>query len=298
MSLSLAYSRASSPVETFGGSTLAVGTWLYHQPPGGYSDAVVVVAIEGNTGPQAYSVLGGMRALPRTRITIRKDGGVGDTRVVEHIDDASLRRMVPGNYREHFGYLEAVKADPEIRVLFVARCQAEPARRTEEARRVEEAKEAARREIGPWFADLEDAMAHHDRAVGRGYVPDTVEAKVIRRALRELVGIKAGVGVRRYSMASGLNFGPPKGHEWTDAEAAAIASVFPSLAWPHRYYDRDTGEHRDGWRVDDSCHPSKREDRSDGMTDYYDPGGFRVANAHLLAVSAILSDEIEKATRS
>lgn len=300
MSLTLAYSRASAPVETFGGTTLAVGTWLYSHVPASEPDCGVVVEVIGETGVTMRALdfaTGGLRALPRTRAMVRWDGGTAAPRPVEHLTDATLN-----GYREsngltgYFGFLATRFPSDEARAAFVQYRSEAPARRAEEARRIEEAKDKARREIGPWFADLEDALGYRSGNYAR--VSDVVEAKVIRRALRELVGVKAGVGVRRYSMASGLNFGPPKGHNWTDAEAQAIASVFPSLAWPTTRYDRETGEHRDGWRVDDSCHPSKREDRSDGMADYYDPGGFRVANAYLIQVSAILSEEIEKAARS
>ena len=291
----LAFPGCALPeVETFGGTTLTVGTWLYHQPPGGYSDAVLVVAVEGNTGPVAYSLTGGMRALPRTRVTVRKNGGAGETRVYEHIDDASLRRLVPGNYREHFGYLELVMPDPEHRAAFVARCAEEPRRRAEEARRIEEAKEQDRRNIGPWFADLEAAHAPCDRNHGTGYVPDTIEAKVIRRALRELAGVKVTVKVRRYSMASGLDFGG----DFTEDEAARVNAVFPGCAVSRNYRDFETNQPGPTtWEACGSLHPRAREDQSDYRSDYHSPGGFRVANAYLIDVSRILSEEIERAAK-
>lgn len=301
MALSLVYSRAAStPVETFGGDTLAVGTWLYRHVPASEPDCGVVVEVGAAPGEhRAYDVFGGFKRLTNGRALVRWDGGTADPRPVEHIDDATLRGYREGNgLTGYFGLLAARFPSDEARAAFVAYRAEAPARRAEAARLVEEAKEQARREVGPWFADLEEAIGPREPAAPfcRG-VSDVVEAKVIRRALKELVGVSARVNVRRYSMASGLSFAPPKGRDWTDDEARRIASVFPSLAWPTTRYDRDTREHVDGWRVSDDAHPSKREDRSDGMTDYYDPGGFRVANAHLLAVSAILSDEVQKANR-
>ena len=287
---------ASVRCPDFGGLDLAVGTWLYKQTPGGFSDAVQVVSIEGNVGPQSYDLIGGMRPLPRTRVTVRLDGGAGDLRVVEHLDAASLRRFVVGNYREHYGYLAAVFTDAEHRAAYVARCQEEPARRVEAARAIEEEKERARVEVGPWFADLEDAIGPRDGSYAS--VSDVVEAKVLRRALRELAGVKARVTVRRYSMASGLSLAPGAGSEWSERDAQAIARMFPGLAWETTRYDRETGENVTYTRVSDDAHPHKREDRSDLQSDYHDHGGFRVAPVYLLAVSAILSEEIEKATRT
>ena len=278
----------------FGGLVLRPGTWLYHQPPGGYSDAVQVVRIEDDGGPVAYSLSGGMRALPRTRLTLRRDGGAGVEYIAQHIDHASLTRMVQGNYREHYGYLEAVMPDPERRAAFVARCAEEPARRAEEARRIEEAKEADRRNIGPWFADLEAAHAPCDRNHGTGYVPDTIEAKVIRRALRELAGVKVTVKVRRYSMASGLDFGG----DFTEDEAARVNAVFPGCAVSRNYRDFETNQPGPTtWEACGSLHPRAREDQSDHRSDYHSPGGFRVANAYLIDVSRILSEEIERAAK-
>lgn len=298
MSLTLAYSRAaSSPVETFGGDTLAVGTWLYSHVPASEPDCGVVVSIESGTGPQAYDVFGGMRALPRTRVMVRWNGGTSDPRVVEHISTDTLRKYSEYNgLTGYFGFLATVRPGIESREAFVKYRTEAPARRAEAVRLAAEESARLDCEVGPWFASLETVIAAHDPQVGRGYVPDTVETKVIRRCLA-LVGVKARVTVRRYSMASGLDLAPAKGNEWTDADGAAIASIFPLMAWPHRYYDRDTGEHRDGWRVDNSIHPRATEDRSDLQSDYHCPGGFRVAPAYLLAVSAILSDEVQKASR-
>lgn len=281
----------------FGGLVLRPGTWLYHQPPGGYSDAVQVVRIEDDGGPVAYSLSGGMRALPRTRLTLRRDGGAGVEYIAQHIDHASLTRMVQGNYREHYGYLEAVMPDPERRAAFVARCAEEPARRAEEARRIEEAKEADRRNIGPWFADLEAAHAPCDRNHGTGYVSDTIEAKVIRRALRELAGVKVKVGVRRYSMASGLAFGG----RYSEEDAARVNAIFPGII-ERREYRTNSNDYNDParevvWEGCSGLHPRAREDQSDYRSDYHSPGGFRVANAYLLDVSRILSEEIERAAK-
>jgi hypothetical protein len=290
---------APSP-RTYSGDVFAVGTWIYSGSR--YGDTCgVIVSIESTPADgQAYDLdlrTLERRPLPRTLAMVRWDGGVSEPRPVSHIDTCTLRAYDPNDGRTgSYGFLAAILPDDEARAAFVARCQEAPARRAEEER--VKAEEAARmdREVGLYFADLEDAIGADNRD-DSAYVTDTMEAKVIRRALKELVGVSARVTVRRYSMASGLNFGPPKGHDWTDDEAARIASVFPGLAWPSTVYDRQTGESREGWRVDDSCHPSKRDDRSDGMTDYYDPGGFRVAPAYLLAVSAILSDEVNKAAK-
>lgn len=272
-------------VEVFGGDDLRPGAWLYSHVPASESDALLVVQVEGDDGPVAYDVLGGFRPLPRTRVLVRCDGGEGRERWIEHLSTDSLRA-----YREHngltgyFGFLAEVYTDTHTRAAFVERCRQAPARR-EQARFDAEAEvERLRVEVGPWFADLEDVIS--------GRIPDTVEAKVIRRCLREIVGVTARVTVRRYSMASGLDLRPPKGRDgWADVEGARIAALFPGLAWASRHYDRDTGQHRDGWRVDDSAHPHAREDRSDSMSDYHCPGGFRVGPAFLLDVCRILAEE-------
>lgn len=149
--------------------------------------------------------------------------------------------------------------------------------------------ETPEQDAAPWFRDLEDGLTG-----GTGdRIPDTVEAKAIRRFLAS-VGVKATVRVRRYSMASGLDFGPGYVGEWTDADAGVIARVFPGVAIRRSYYDHDTGENVERWSVDGSLYPHKRADASDLMSDYHDPGGFRVAPEYVLAASVLLSEELEK----
>jgi hypothetical protein len=211
------------PSREFGGRVLTVGAWLYSHIPASDTDALVVVRIEGSTGPQVYDVLGGMRALPRTRVYVRGDGGL-----------------------------------------------------------VEEERERLRIEVGPWFADVQAPIA--------GDLRDVDQAKILRRCLRECVGVKASITVRRYSMASGLSLAPAGSDRWTDEEARRIASIFPGLAWPTSRYDRETGESREVWCVDSSMYPRAHEDRSDSMSDYHCPGGFRVAPAFLMDVSRIIGD--------
>ena len=137
--------------------------------------------------------------------------------------------------------------------------------------------------IGPWFADVACAIS------GERYsMADTLEAKIIRRCLRELAGVTASVRVRRYSMASGLDLSTGTGERFTDAQAARIAAVFPFVAWAHDRRD-DDGVIVSRWTVADGIYPHARADKSDLQSDYHSPGGFRVANAYLLQVSAIVS---------
>lgn len=300
MALSLVYSRAAStPVDTFDGDTLAVGTWLYLHGPGGTPDCGVVVEV-GEDPPDhvVYDLsftTGRGRCCPRTRALVRWDGGTADPRWESHIDTATLEGYNESNgLTGYHGFLAARFPDYATRAAFVAHRREAPARRAEEAQRIEDEREADRRNIGPWFRDLTDAIGERDG--GGGYVPDTIEAKVIRRAVREIAGVKIKVTVRRYSMASGLEFNG----RFSEDEAERINAIFPGIVT--RYERRTSDDWNDPARVVtfEACgglYPRAREDRSDLQSDYHAPGGFRVANAHLIAVSAILSDEVNKASR-
>lgn len=285
------FARAAAPAtEAPELPVLRPGVWLYSAVPASEPDAVLVVRIEGDTGGQVYSVLGGMRPLPRTRVLVRTDGGAGAERWLEHVSTESLRayRMHNG-LTGYYGFLDTVFPIASYRDAFIARRASRPVERMEEARRAEEERERQDREIGPWFTDVVSVVAG-DRYLGR-----PTFARIVRRALRELVGVKVSATCPNYSMARGVEIRPPKGSDgFTDSEAERIASVFPLVAWRRTRYDHETGESREVWVVEDRIHPTAREDRSDGMTDYYDPGGFRIAPAHLLAVSAIIAEEAAK----
>lgn len=258
-------------------SRVGPGLWLYVQHPGGAPDAVVLVRrVEDRWGAHWIGLT---------------DGGAGrETRIEEHaLDHARLSALRVGNYLEQLGYLDTVQPDAERREAFVASCRQRPAEREAAALRAREEAARVEREVGPWFRDIEDGLTG-----GTGdRIPDTVEAKAIRRFLAS-VGVRAAVRVRRYSMASGLDFGPGYAGEWTDTDAEIIARVFPGVASRRSHYDRETGENVDRWSVDGSIYPHKRADGSDLQSDYHDPGGFRVAPAYVLALSVILSEEIEK----
>ncbi len=262
---------------------LAPGVWLYSHVPASRSDALLVVRVETDSGAAKYSILGGMRRLAPTRVFVRDDGGMGRERIVEHLTTESLR-----GYREsngmtgYYGFLSDVYSDEGRRAEFIARCAAEPAYRAAEAKRQAEESERVRREVGPWFADVMGVIAPG--------IADTVQAKVLRRCLKELVGVSAKVTVRRYSMASGLNFGP-RADAWTDADRAAILSIFPMLAWQTTRYDRESGTSCPWIQVSDDAHPRAHEDKSDHQSDYFDNGGFRIAPEYLLEVSRILGEE-------
>lgn len=282
------FARASAPDAEI--PELRPGVWLYSAVPASEADALLVLRIEGDVGGQVYSVIGGMRALPRTRVLVRADGGAGAERWIEHVSTESLR-----GYRMHngltgyYGFLSDIFASAEHRAAFIASRAKRPAERAEEARRAEEERARVEREMGPWFTDVVGVVAG-DRYLGR-----PAFARIVRRALRELVGVKVSATCPNYSMARGVEIRPPKGSDgFTDDEAARIASVFPLMAWQRSRYDHEAGMHRDVWVVEDRIHPTAREDRSDGMSDYYDPGGFRIAPAHLLAVSAIIAEEAAK----
>lgn len=141
-----------------------------------------------------------------------------------------------------------------------------------------------------WFADLEAGLT------GGAYVRDTVQAKALRRCFRELAGVKASVTVKRYSMATGLDLRGPYG-VWTDDEAQRIATVFPSLVSTDGRFNEARGCYALVYRVADWIHPSRRDDGTDLQADHFDPGGFTVAAEHLLAVAAIVSEEIERAAK-
>lgn len=269
----LAFRRPTADV-----SRAAPGLWLYVQHPGGAPNAVVLTRRVVDAWGAHWIGL--------------TDGGAGrETRLDEHaLDHARLSALRPGNYLEQLGYLDTVIPDEERRTAFVESCRQRPAEREEAARLAAEESARVDREVGPWFRDIEDGLTG-----GTGdRLADTVEAKAIRRFLAS-VGVKATVRVRRYSMASGLDFGPGYSGGWTDADAAAIARVFPGEASRRSYYDRETGEHSERWSVSSSLYPHKRADASDLQSDYHDPGGFRVAPEYVLALSVILSEEIEKA---
>lgn len=258
-------------------SRACVGLWLYVQHPAGSPDAVVLTRRTVDAWGTYWIGL--------------TDGGAGpETRFPEHaLAHTRLSALRVGNYLEQVGYLETVLPDEDRRAAFVNACRQRPAEREEAARLAAEESARVDREVGPWFRDVEDGLTG-----GTGdRIPDTVEAKVIRRFLAS-VGVKATVRVRRYSMASGLDFGPGYAGEWTDADAEVIARVFPGEASRRSVYDRDTGENVERWSVSRSLYPHKRADASDLMSDYHDPGGFRVAPEYVLAVSLLLSEELEK----
>ena len=295
----LAFPAAHSRADDFGGDSLQVGTWLYLHGPGGVPDCGVVVEVGEDPADHVVYDLsfttGRGRRCPRTRALVRWDGGERAPCWEDHLDTATLEGYNESNgLTGYHGFLAARFPDYATRAAFVAHRREAPARRAEEARQIEEQKEADRREIGPWFRDLTDAIGERDSH--GGYVPDTIEAKVIRRAVREIAGVKIKVTVRRYSMASGLEFNG----RFSEDEAERINGIFPGIVT--RYERRTSDDWSDPARVVtfEACgglYPRAREDQSDLHSDYHAPGGFRVANAHLIAVSAILSDEVQKASR-
>jgi len=149
-------------------------------------------------------------------------------------------------------------------------------RKRKEAEKAAEARRAAEetRKVGPWFADVM-AEAVKEAGWGESYVPDTVEAAVVRKVLAKY-GIKASIKVRRYSMASGLDVS-----ELDEQDAKDAASIFP-------YTER-------AFRFGTGIYPHKREDQSDPYTDYFDPGGFRVAPQYVPVVKQIAVEELRKA---
>lgn len=148
-----------------------------------------------------------------------------------------------------------------------------------------EKREAEQKDIAsrtPWLADVISA-------VGRPY--DAVQAKIIMRYLKNH-GVKASIRVRRYSMASGLDFNSARKDDrgqrlpWTQDEAAAISRLLIG----------QTRTRHDGTlAVDDDIHPMAHEDRSDSRSDYYDPGGVRVPIENVPLIQQIAAEEIKKA---
>ena len=146
----------------------------------------------------------------------------------------------------------------------------------------EKEREAAISQKTPWLADVLSAV---------GKSRDTTDAKILRRYLKNH-GISASITVRRYSMASGLDFKRAGGGEWTDDEARAIARLLIGQV-------RESSYRREGstssYIVDDSIYPRKHQDRSDLMSDYYDPGGVRVPAENVGVIQQIAVEEMDKA---
>lgn len=190
-----------------------------------------------------------------------------------HISTPRLRDLagtplVPGNYSRQLGYLERVFPDAAQRGHFVESARLTPAREQAAHDAEERRKQEALSKHGPWFADVAaDAGREAGRTlsyVGAGWVLKKVLAKH---------GVAVKTGQRHYSMASGMDFHHAVG------DAAKINRIFPYLA---------------SERGNDSAHPFAHEDRSDSMSDYYSPGGFRVAPVYVADVKKAILAEIEK----
>ena len=88
-------------------------------------------------------------------------------------------------------------------------------------------------EVGPWFDALGDSLmvgtmpAYKGAKMQYPTISDTIEAAALRKWFKE-EGVNAAIKVRRYSMASGLDFGPKNSerdkrggwpdHEWEQVE--------------------------------------------------------------------------------
>jgi hypothetical protein len=198
-----------------------------------------------------------------------RHGGVTPYHISKpRLRDLEGKPLVPGNYLKQLGYLEHVFPDVAQRSHFVASAQRTPAREQAARDAEERRKQEALSKHGPWFADVAGEVGREAGGtlsyVGAGWVLKKVLAKH---------GVTVKTGQRHYSMASGMDFSHAR------EDAARINKVFPYLA---------------SERGNDSAHPFAHEDRSDSMTDYYSPGGFRVAPAYVAEVKKAILAEIEK----
>ncbi len=114
---------------------------------------------------------------------------------------------------------------PELRDTYARHLREAQAAKT--AQETEEADET--RSIGPWFEKIEKELA----PTGSYSLPDTVVAKVLR-AWFTGHGVPVSIKVRRYSMASGLDFGPkdPRsygGAGFTSEQKARLAQLTAHL---------------------------------------------------------------------
>jgi predicted RNA methylase len=138
----------------------------------------------------------------------------------------------------------------------------------------------------PWLADLIKRVTVKEY----GSSSDVAEAKALMRYLKAH-GINASIRVRRYSMASGLDFNPKKEVSWTQDEARTIGELLVGQV--------REGLNREGTQkvlyVSDDIYPSAREDRSDLMSDYHAPGGVRIPIQYAPQVTALIAEELKKA---
>lgn len=259
----------------FGGRVIEPGTWIWYTGPAGPARPGFIESADGN-----YLMIRWARDLD---------------------DPTAPAKGMPRSMLMPFGYLQD---HPETRnhgsrMFFfedwepdqarrAARVQAErergPIEKAEAAAAVIAAAEeetAAARDVGPYYADLVERVVNlkggsRDKRMSNYNLDDTTDAKILRQLLKEAVGVTASITVRRYSMATGMNFGPPKGHKWTEAEARKIAAVLPL-----QVHDRTTHEGEKWIDVGTSIYPHAKEDRSDFQSDYHSPGGPRIATAYV-----------------
>ena len=169
--------------------------------------------------------------------------------------------------------------------------QARRAQLSDERRKAERKAEEDRRAStgAPWLADLIQTV------VGSKYgnSSDVAEARAIMRYLKSY-GINASITVRRYSMASGMDFNPKKGVHWTQEDARIIGELLIGQV--------REGLNREGTQttlyVDNDFNPRAREDRSDPMSDYHAPGGVRIPIRYAPQVTALLAEELKKAGKT
>ena len=243
-----AFYRAEKENEAFGGLTVAPGTWLYGQYHAG-PEAVQLVKFHQND-PRFSGYWEALR-----------HGGITPFKIPDfEVQDINLRRLVRGNYSQHYGYLELVIPDERQRANFVKASQEVPKREAEEARKKEEARIAATKQHGQWLYDLADPNAR-----------PTEYAKIIRKYLSNH-GVKISVKV---DYGYNVRIGTHDGSKFEEL-AEEINKLLP-------------GENVRPFESTHTLYPHNREDQSDSHSDYFHPGGVRIPPKHEAEVKQIIA---------